>query len=66
MNTWLSSALADRIPYWAGGSPPGMPPRPGTEAYDDYVKKLEGAAVQTKPQNNQLRQPAEISLKALY
>ncbi len=46
--------------------PPGAPPRPGTAEYDDYVRKLEGAAVVPTSQRDLLPQPPDISSKALY
>jgi hypothetical protein len=61
INTWLSSALADDVPQWAGGLPPGTPPRPGTAKYDDYSKKVDGVSVQQARQDDQ---PAQ-SNKAL-
>jgi len=66
INTWLASSLADRVPQWAGGMPSEAPPRPGTAGYDEYVKKLEGAAVQARPRHGQPPQPIDISSKALY
>jgi len=63
--SWLIDKLSD-LPPWAGGMPPGAPPRPGTAEYDDYVKKLEGAAVVPTSQRDLLPQPPDISSKALY
>jgi hypothetical protein len=31
----LSASIAD-MPYWMGGLPPGVPPRPGTPEYDAW------------------------------
>jgi hypothetical protein len=59
VNTWLASAMADHIPKWAGGPPEDAPPRPGTAAYDEYAKKLEGASTPAVPQHNEAPQPAE-------
>lgn len=64
-SSWLVDKLTD-LPEWAGGLPPGAPPRPGTPEYDDYEKKLRGAAVVPVDQRGLLPQPAEISNKALY
>jgi hypothetical protein len=33
----VSGFTADHWPHWAGGLPEGIPPRPGTPGYDDYV-----------------------------
>jgi hypothetical protein len=61
INTSLASAMGDYVPEWAGGLPPGAPPRPGTPGYDEYLKKLEGTSGKPAPQ---LAQPAQPS--ALY
>jgi hypothetical protein len=66
VNTWLASTMADRVPAWAGSVPAEAPPRPGTAGYDEYVKKLEGASAQARPQRGQPLQPVDISLKAVY
>lgn len=29
--------VADQWPHWAGGEPPGMPPRPGTPGYEEFI-----------------------------
>jgi hypothetical protein len=37
--------VIDKIPYWAGGEPEGIPPRAGTPEYDAYLaKKMQEAA----------------------
>ena len=64
-SSWLVDKLAE-LPEWAGGMPKGAPPRPGTAEYDDYARKIEGAAVVPSNQRGLLPQPAEISTKALY
>jgi hypothetical protein len=33
----VAGFTADHWPHWAGGLPEGVPPRPGTPAYNDYV-----------------------------
>ena len=38
----MSSFVADTLPPWAGGLPEGTPPRPGTPAYDAYLKSISG------------------------
>ena len=64
-SSWLVDQLGN-IPEWAGEIPAGAPPRPGTPEYDEYTKKLEGAAVVPANQRGLLPQPPEISTKALY
>ena len=34
----VSAFVADTLPGWAGGLPKDTPPRPGTHAYDEYIK----------------------------
>jgi hypothetical protein len=46
---WMVNNLPTVIPHWAGGEPAGAPPRPGTPAYDEYVKKLKGTASEPAP-----------------
>jgi len=29
--------VADRWPHWAGGEPPGVPPRPGAPGYEEFI-----------------------------
>ena len=66
INTWLASALADQVPSWAGGVPPGAPPRPGTIEYEDYAKKIEGTSARSIPDRGQPTQSPENSSKADY
>lgn len=57
VNTRLSSVLADYVPLWAGGLPPGVPPRPGTVEYEEYSKKIQAESVQPASQHDQPAQP---------
>jgi hypothetical protein len=49
--------IADNLPAWAGGLPPGTPPREGAPGYNEYLKSIGVAAptnaaaqpVQTEP-----------------
>jgi hypothetical protein len=41
INEKLSAGMGDYIPQWAGGLPPGVPPRRGTPEYDEYMKERE-------------------------
>ncbi len=36
----LSGFVADNLPEWAGGLPPGTPPRPGAPGYNAYLKSI--------------------------
>ena len=49
INEKLATGVSDNLPQWAGGMPPGVPPRRGTPEYDAYMqeqerKRLEPAA----------------------
>jgi hypothetical protein len=37
-------AVVDRLPHWAGGPPPDLPPKPTDPRYADYVAQIEGKA----------------------
>lgn len=41
VSSFLAGGMADMIPAWAGGLPADAPPRPGTAAYDAYIKQRE-------------------------
>jgi hypothetical protein len=34
--------IGDNLPEWAGGLPKGVPPRPGTPGYDEYLRSIRG------------------------
>jgi hypothetical protein len=46
INEKLSSGMGEYIPQWAGGLPADAPPRPGTAAYDEYMKERERKRLQ--------------------
>jgi hypothetical protein len=35
-----SNIIGDTLPVWAGGLPPGTPPRAGTPGYNAYLKSV--------------------------
>lgn len=39
--------IADNLPAWAGGLPPGTPPREGAPGYNEYLKSVGVAAPAT-------------------
>ena len=41
INEKLATGVSDTLPQWAGGLPPGVPPRRGTPEYDEYMKERE-------------------------
>ena len=45
----MAGAVADHWPHWAGGLPEGIPPRPGTPGYDDYVAHRQAETEPAKP-----------------
>jgi hypothetical protein len=45
----VSGFTADHWPHWAGGMPEGIPPRPGTPGYDDYVAHRQAETEPAKP-----------------
>jgi hypothetical protein len=45
----VSGFTADHWPHWAGGMPEGIPPRPGTPGYDDYVAHRQAETEAAKP-----------------
>jgi len=40
MQASCGAMIADHLPAWAGGLPPGVPPRPGTPEYEEYRQRL--------------------------
>jgi hypothetical protein len=50
-----SGYIADHWPHWAGGMPDGVPPRPGTPGYEEFIahgqpgKDANTAATDTRP-----------------
>lgn len=49
INSSLSGTVADSIPHWAGGLPPGVPPRPTDPKYAAYLKKSKAQTVVDTP-----------------
>jgi hypothetical protein len=38
----FSATVADNWPHWAGGMPEGVPPRPGSPGYDEFIAHQQG------------------------
>lgn len=38
--------MGEHVPQWAGGLPADAPPRPGTAAYDEFMKERERKRLQ--------------------
>ena len=45
----VAGFTADHWPHWAGGMPEGIPPRPGTPGYADYVAHRQAETEPGKP-----------------
>ena len=45
----VAGFTADHWPHWAGGMPDGVPPRPGTPGYEDFVAHRQAEAEPAKP-----------------
>ncbi|MGJ4947845.1 hypothetical protein [Bradyrhizobium sp. HKCCYLS20291] len=41
INEKVGAGMGDLMPQWAGGLPPGAPPRPGTVEYDRFMQERE-------------------------
>ena len=50
LNTLLSSSVADILPHWAGGLPPGLPPRPNDPGYAEFVRAQQAKSINPAPQ----------------
>jgi hypothetical protein len=49
INDKITPGVVDAIPQWAGGLPAGVPPRPGTPEYDEYMKDQERKRLEPAP-----------------
>jgi len=45
LNTVLSTTITDMLPHWAGGLPPGAPPRPDDPAYAEFERAQRAKAL---------------------
>ncbi len=45
LNTVLSTTITDLLPHWAGGLPPGVPPRPTDPAYAEFERAQHAKAL---------------------
>lgn len=55
----FSSYIADSWPHWAGGEPAGLPPRPGTPGYEEFIAHGQPSQNAQSPLGN--TQPAGVS-----
>jgi hypothetical protein len=49
INDRITPGVVDAIPQWAGGLPAGVPPRPGTPEYDEYMREQERKRLEPAP-----------------
>jgi hypothetical protein len=61
INEKLTAGMGDYIPQWAGGLPPGVPPRRGTPEYDEYMKERERKRLEPAPATADGAKPASPS-----
>jgi hypothetical protein len=61
VNEKLSAGMGDYIPQWAGGLPPGVPPRRGTPEYDEYMKERERKRLEPAPATADSAKPVSPS-----
>src|ERR1700722_20961450 len=61
INEKLSAGMGDYIPQWAGGLPPGVPPRRGTPEYDEYMKERERKRLEPAPATADSAKPVSPS-----
>jgi hypothetical protein len=47
--TQVSGSISDHWPHWAGGEPNGLPPRPGTPGYNEFISHGQSGADATTP-----------------
>jgi hypothetical protein len=45
----VSGTVSDHWPHWAGGEPNGLPPRPGTPGYDEFIAHGQSGADAATP-----------------
>ena len=54
----VSGFVSDHWPAWAGGEPNGMPPRPGTPGYAEFMARQQGKTVPATIQGTAAAPPA--------
>jgi hypothetical protein len=66
INAHLAAGAGDYIPQWAGGLPPGAPPRPGSAKYDEYMQERERNRLAPKPLKQDEDKDAPSSSDAIH
>jgi hypothetical protein len=66
INDRVSAGMADSIPQWAGGLPRDAPPRPGTAAYDEFMKERERKRLMPAAERGEEPKPAPASLEPVH
>ena len=62
VNGTIAAGVSDVIPAWAGGVPADAPPRPGTAAYDEFMKERERKRVMPASERGEDPKSAPLSL----
>ena len=66
INEKVGAGMADYIPAWAGGLPADAPPRPGTAAYDAFMKEQERKRLMPASERGEETKPPGTSQGAAH
>jgi hypothetical protein len=66
INEKVGAGMADYIPAWAGGLPADAPPRPGTAAYDEFIKERERKRLMPASERGEETKPASTTQGAAH
>jgi hypothetical protein len=66
VNHYMAIGLEDYIPAWAGGLPADAPPRPGTLAYDEFMRQREAQRQQPAPKKDDASPSTPMALGPVY
>jgi hypothetical protein len=66
INERVGAGLGDAIPAWAGGLPADAPPRPGTAAYDEFMKERERKRLTPASERGEATKSAPSSLDPVH
>jgi len=66
INEKLAAGVSDAIPAWIGGMPADVPPRPGTEKYEEYMKERERKRLMPAAERGEEAKPAPSSQDAVH
>ena len=66
VNHYMAIGLEDYIPAWAGGLPADAPPRPGTVAYDEFLRQREQQRLQPAAKKDDASPSTPMALGPVY